>query len=120
MHPIVPKQSRKAAKDLVVPLLNPIIDRSGTELHEIPLRKGTRIFINTVAYNRDPNLWGKDTHVFRPERWYDMKKAEVRYGVYHNLLVGSRRPSSILNEILNSCRGVFGAGIHACMGWRFA
>jgi len=100
-HPIVPKLLREAGKDIVVPLSEPIYDKDGNVLHEVFLKKGIKIFPNIAAYNRHPNLWGPDPHVFRPERWLDMKENKVKFGVYGNL-------------------GIFGAGIHACIGWRFA
>jgi len=100
-HPIVPKLRRQAGKDLVVPLAEAIQDKDGNVLHQVCLRKGVKIFTNIAAYNRHPDLWGPDPHVFRPERWLDMKEDKVKFGVYGNL-------------------GIFGAGIHACIGWRFA
>jgi len=100
-HPIVPKLLRQAKKDLVIPLVEPIYDKDGNMLHEVFLRKGVKIYPNIAAYNRHPELWGPDPHVFRPERWLDMKEDKIKFGVYGNL-------------------GIFGAGVHACIGWRFA
>jgi len=100
-HAIVPKLMRQADKDLIVPLDEPILDKNGTLVHSVPLKKGTAIFLNITAYNRHPDLWGLDPHVFRPERWLEMRESKVKFGVYGNL-------------------ATFSAGIHACIGWRFA
>lgn len=85
MHPIVPKLIRQAAKDLVVPFSTPITGEDGRVISEVPVSKGTRIFVNIVAYNRHPDLWGPDPHAFRPERWLEMDEAKIKFGVHGNL-----------------------------------
>jgi len=100
-HPIVPKLFREAGKDMVVPLSNPVYDKDGKLLHEVFLKKGIKIFANITGYNRHPDVFGPDPHVFRPERWLDIQESKIKFGVYGNL-------------------GIFGAGVHACIGWRFA
>jgi len=100
-HPIVSRLLRTTGKALSLPLTYPITAPDGTVMNEIPLRKGQRVIAAITCYNRHPDLWGKDPHTFRPERWLEMAEHKVKFGVYGNL-------------------GIFGAGIHACIGWRFA
>lgn len=87
LHPILPKITRHTAKDLIVPLLHPIQDQDGNLISHVHIKKGMRFFCNIVAYSRDPELWGADPHVFRPERWFELeeKKHGVKFGVYENL-----------------------------------
>jgi cytochrome P450 len=85
MHPIVPRLPRQTCKDLVVPLHRPILDKDGKTIHELALKKDTVLFLNFIAYNRHPDLWGSDPQVFRPERWFDMNESRYKFGVYANL-----------------------------------
>ena len=85
MYPVVPKLSRQAGKDLVVPLHDTTFDRDGNPIHEVVLKKNMRVFMNIVAYNRHPDLWGPDPNIFRPERWFEMKESKIKFGVYGNL-----------------------------------
>ena len=41
----------------------------GTEMHEIPVPKGTRIIVNVTACNNDPAIWGEDPQEWKPDRW---------------------------------------------------
>ena len=82
---------------------------SGKVYTELPLPKGTPIFISLHGYNllvpsanpattsspvrsyscihgRNQDLWGPDADVFRPERWFEMnEQVESPVGVYGNL-----------------------------------
>ena len=84
---MIPKQMRRADKELIIPLDQPDLDKYGKIVHEVPIRKGMQIFLNIVAYNRHPDLWGPDPHVFRPERWLEMRESKVKFEVYENLYV---------------------------------
>ncbi|PSN63555.1 cytochrome P450 [Corynespora cassiicola Philippines] len=57
LFPTIPMTSRVANRDTSI---------CG---HFVP--KGTIMFVVPWATNRDPNLWGADADVFRPERWID-------------------------------------------------
>ena len=65
----------------------------GTLLNEIPVPKGTLIFIGALAANRNPQLWGPDAEEWKPERWLNplpetVKEAHIP-GVYSHLYVDS-------------------------------
>ncbi|OJA17883.1 hypothetical protein AZE42_09438 [Rhizopogon vesiculosus] len=95
---------RYATQDDILPLSQPITTRFGKVIHELPIPKGTRIVTSIAAYNRNKDLWGKDAHMFNPERWLDgaaKEKKTTSLGVYSNLMT-------------------FGSGVRACIGWRFA
>jgi len=100
---LVPLQTRCAAKDIIVPLSEPIRTKDGRYIQEVPLKKGTRVIISVTQYNRHPELWGQDSQVWNPDRWLKKNGIDdsIKYGVFANL-------------------GTFGAGIRACIGWRFA
>ena len=51
--------------------------------------KTTTILTEHLHYRsrgRNQDLWGPDTHLFRPERWFEMnEQVESPLGVYGNL-----------------------------------
>ncbi|KAF5364507.1 hypothetical protein D9757_011973 [Collybiopsis confluens] len=103
-HPPNPLMARTSTEDDVLPLSKPIRTTTGEVLHEIGVSKGTTVIASVAAYNRNPDVFGKDASVFNPERWLRPKLAEssgASFGVYANL-------------------GTFSAGIRSCIGWRFA
>lgn len=95
---------RIAAKDDVIPLATPFVDRRGVERKEIRIKRGEQISINITAANRDKPVWGEDSFEFKPERWLGenahSKSSEIP-GVYSSLLT-------------------FLGGPRACIGYRFA
>ncbi|KAL0577267.1 hypothetical protein V5O48_004724 [Marasmius crinis-equi] len=100
LHPIIPEHLREAAVDDVIPLANPVVDASGSELREIPITKGQRIIASTYHYNRLKQVWGEDAEEWKPERFLTNTKPTT-LGVLGNLMT-------------------FGGGVRACLGWRFA
>jgi len=103
-YPVLYHIHRRASRDDVLPLTQPITTRSGKVIHELPIRKGTRIVASIAGYNRNKDLWGEDAHVFNPERWLSgtaKEKKATSLGVYANLMT-------------------FLGGARACIGWRFA
>ncbi|KZS89245.1 cytochrome P450 [Sistotremastrum niveocremeum HHB9708] len=100
-HNVVPMVSREAAKDCVIPLSKPITATTGEVLTQIPVKKGIKVFPSISQYNRLTEIWGENADSFWPERWLTPTNPELRVGAYANL-------------------ASFGAGIHACIGWRFA
>jgi len=84
---LLPHQFRSAAKDIIVPLSEPVRTRDGRCIQEIPLKKGTRVLISITQYNRHPELWGQDAQVWNPDRWLkkDGIDDSIKYGVLANL-----------------------------------
>lgn len=105
-HPVVHHNFRQAAKDDVLPLSRPIVTTTGEIIDELPVPQGINVTLSIAAYNRNPDLFGADAHIFNPERWLDGTVAEktgnyVGAGVYANLLS-------------------FAGGVRSCIGWRLA
>ncbi|OJA08928.1 hypothetical protein AZE42_05320 [Rhizopogon vesiculosus] len=87
-YPAVYQVYRSASQDEVLPLSQPITTRFGKVIHELPIKKGTRITVSIAAYNRNKELWGEDAHVFNPDRWLNgsaKKRKATSVGVYSNL-----------------------------------
>jgi len=89
---------RQATKDDVLPLSKPITTLSGKVIHELPIPKGTYLFIAVQGYHMDPDIWGDDVLEFNPERWFGRKDA---MGLLGNFLT-------------------FSSGIRSCPGRRFS
>ncbi|PIL27477.1 cytochrome P450 [Ganoderma sinense ZZ0214-1] len=105
VYPGVTILFRNTAKDVILPLSEPIRLRDGTLVDAIPIPKGTRVIPNVGASNVDPALWGPDAHVWRPERWLEplpraVEEAHIP-GVYSHMMT-------------------FIGGNKACIGFRLA
>ncbi|KAK4215048.1 cytochrome P450 [Rhypophila decipiens] len=63
-HPVVPGNTREALCDTTIPL-------GGGPDGKSPLfvKKGTPVIYNLHAIHRRPDIYGDDSHEFRPERW---------------------------------------------------
>ncbi|KAA1474653.1 cytochrome P450 [Dentipellis sp. KUC8613] len=102
VHPIVWYLARIAENDDVIPLAFPVTTKTGETISAIPISKGQGIQISISAYNRMPEIWGKDAHEFNPERFLETGGAkQTSVGVFSNLLN-------------------FSGGLRACIGWRFS
>ncbi|KAI0373422.1 PAH-inducible cytochrome P450 monooxygenase PC-PAH 4 [Pilatotrama ljubarskyi] len=102
VHPIATGLHRVAAKDDVLPLAYPIISASGETITEIPVSKGQVILTSFATYNRLPQVWGEDAHVWNPDRFCKLEAGkQTNVGVFANLMT-------------------FSAGTRACIGWRFS
>ena len=81
----------RTCQDAVLPLGTPIKGVDGTEIHEVPILKGTTIIVNVTACNTDPAIWGEDSGEWKPERWLQPLPESVSSaripGVYSHLLV---------------------------------
>ncbi|KAF8893943.1 cytochrome P450 [Infundibulicybe gibba] len=102
-HPAVYQNYRQAARDDILPLSKPITSLTGETISKLPIAKGTKIIASIAGYNRNPELFGEDAHIFNPERWLrdTGEKRGPTMGVYGNLLT-------------------FAGGVRTCIGWRFA
>ena len=81
--------SFRPIQDAVLPLGTPIQCSDGSTITEIPLPAGTKISVDIVNSNRNPELWGADAMEWKPERWLSslplaVSEAKVP-GVYAHL-----------------------------------
>jgi cytochrome P450 len=58
----------KAAETINVPLSAPI---PGCAASHLVIPKGTVLLIPVNVLQTDPEIWGDDAHLFRPERWIE-------------------------------------------------
>lgn len=72
LHPIVPASSRYAARDTILP-------RGGgpDEKSPILVKKGTTVLFSSYTLHRRTDIYGEDAHLFRPERWENLKVGYV-------------------------------------------
>ncbi|KLO13381.1 cytochrome P450 [Schizopora paradoxa] len=102
LHPAVPLTSRRAAKDDIIPLAEPIVDRSGQKTNEVRVGEGDLFFISITAVNRMTTLWGADADEFNPDRWNSLPETATSI-------------PSVFANVLS-----FLAGSRSCIGYRFA
>ncbi|KAG9003813.1 hypothetical protein FRB93_010829 [Tulasnella sp. JGI-2019a] len=100
----VPALIREAARDDVIPLSVPIVDRKGIAKHQVRVNKGDSVYVSIIAINRDKGIWGDDAHEFNPERWF---KPETH--------PSSSNIPSVYSDIMT-----FIGGPRHCIGYRFA
>ncbi|KAF8904748.1 cytochrome P450 [Gymnopilus junonius] len=89
--------------DSIVPLSTPITTTDGQVLKSLTIPKGTHLYLDIAGYNRDPEIFGKDAHTWRPERFLNGEVNETSglAGPYASVMT-------------------FSAGPRTCIGWRFA
>ncbi|KIY62983.1 cytochrome P450 [Cylindrobasidium torrendii FP15055 ss-10] len=102
LHAPVIFTQRVATKADILPLSEPIIDRSGEALDGIPVQAGDLVAISLLSMNTDTKLWGEDALEFKPERW-EAPPTEISAipGVWSNVMT-------------------FLGGPRACIGYRFS
>ncbi|KAI0340347.1 cytochrome P450 [Trametopsis cervina] len=101
-HPIVYQVLRRAGRDDVIPLSQPITTANGDVIDQIPVGKGQSILISVCMYNRIKSIWGEDADEFNPMRFLEGRvENTVKVGMYANLMS-------------------FAAGPRGCIGWRFS
>ncbi|KAF9528231.1 cytochrome P450 [Crepidotus variabilis] len=105
LYPPVPVLLRTARHDTVLPIGTPIQGLDGNAISKIPIPSGTDIMIGVMAINRDPLLWGEDSHEWKPERW--LKPLP-------DTLTNARIPGIYANQL------TFLGGARACIGLQFA
>ncbi|PPQ69083.1 hypothetical protein CVT26_003558 [Gymnopilus dilepis] len=96
---------RAARQDVVLPLPRPIRGVNGEEIHELPLPKGTNIYLAVSSSNRNPELWGPDVEEWKPDRW--LKPLP-------EALINARIPG-IYSHLMT-----FLGGSRSCIGFKFS
>ena len=83
--------SPRAKADTVLPLSEPVRCTDGSVITEVPVPKGTAVFLNLRGCNTNKAIWGEDAREWKPERWLQpLPKAveDARIpGIYSNLCV---------------------------------
>uniref|UniRef100_A0A060T8H8 ARAD1D06842p n=1 Tax=Blastobotrys adeninivorans TaxID=409370 RepID=A0A060T8H8_BLAAD len=69
LYPTVPRNSRECNKDTTLPVGG---GPDGTKPIFVP--KGSTVAYVVYNLHRNPDIWGPDAHVFRPERWAETNK----------------------------------------------
>lgn len=59
-------------------LLERVVPREGCEIAGVKLPPGTIVGINPWVLHHDPQVWGEDVHIFRPERWLEADPAQLK------------------------------------------
>ncbi|KAJ7071431.1 cytochrome P450 [Mycena amicta] len=90
LHPAILENHHQADETVSVPLSQPI---PGTTDKQLVIPKGTILFIPVNVMQEDPDIWGADAHVFRPERWLDADPQTKRH-----LLAFSEGPRSCIGK----------------------
>ncbi|KDR84663.1 hypothetical protein GALMADRAFT_55583 [Galerina marginata CBS 339.88] len=99
---------RQTMQDTVIPLQYPIKDvKSGTDIREIVVRKGTPVYVGLASTNRSTALWGPDAAEFKPERWIGRQA--------HESTVQEVKTPGIFSNMMT-----FLGGGRACPGMKFA
>ncbi|KAJ6574663.1 cytochrome P450 [Mycena capillaripes] len=88
LHPAILENHHQAAETINVPLSHPI---PGTSATHLVIPKGTVLLIPVNVLQMDPEIWGEDAHLFRPERWYCPESK-------HNLFAFSEGPRSCIGK----------------------
>lgn len=53
-----------------------VVPAGGTSIAGVHIPGGTIVAINTGGIFTDPNIWGPDVHVYRPERWLETNEEQ--------------------------------------------
>ncbi|KAJ3505247.1 hypothetical protein NLJ89_g7516 [Agrocybe chaxingu] len=101
----VPYLLRIARADMVLPLATPVKGIDGSDIHEIPVPNGTKIFVSIVSSNTNPHYWGPDSYEWKPERWLNKLPDTV---------INARIPG-VYSHLLT-----FFAGGRSCIGFKFS
>ncbi|KAJ6501598.1 cytochrome P450 [Mycena vitilis] len=88
LHPAILENHHQAAETISVPLSHPV---PGSSASYLVIPKGTVLLIPVNVLQTDPEIWGEDAHIFRPERWNDSKTR-------HNLFAFSEGPRSCIGK----------------------
>ncbi|CAE6459506.1 unnamed protein product [Rhizoctonia solani] len=106
---------RVAQEDWTIPLLYPGKSSSGEEtITQVPVKKGSFIYLSLDGANRDKRTWGEDSNVFRPSRWMDPAPLSLQAsrmpGIYSSLMTFSGGPRACMVRHLLQWLQVFAVG----------
>ena len=59
----------RTRRDTTLPLSRPLVLNDGQTVSEIPVPKGTTIWVSIAGANRSRELWGENAADWKPERW---------------------------------------------------
>lgn len=59
----------RAIADTILPLSEPIVGIDGKMIAEIPIARGTEIYVGILGSNTNKAMWGEDALEWKPERW---------------------------------------------------
>ncbi|KAF8912957.1 cytochrome P450 [Gymnopilus junonius] len=93
LHPPISENHHEAAKLTILPLSDA---RPETGENYLVVPKGTTIVIPVNVMHLDENVWGKDSSIFRPERWLESERPNVLRG--QELLAFSLGPRSCIGK----------------------
>ncbi|KAF8225656.1 cytochrome P450 [Tricholoma matsutake] len=99
---------RQTMEDTIVPLQFPVRDNTGALIRELPIAKGTAVYLGLAAANRSNTIWGPDATEYKPERWLGKLGRE-----------GTTDNNTRLPGIYSNMMTFLGGG-RACPGHRFA
>ena len=81
--------ANSAARDVALPLDQPVRGRDGKQITEIVVPRGTAVQVHYQASNVNKVLWGEDAKEWKPERWLSPLPASLEDaripGVYAHL-----------------------------------
>ncbi|CAE6495283.1 unnamed protein product [Rhizoctonia solani] len=92
---------RVAGKDWNLPLKYPVKSKDGrTMISNLPIKKGTHLYLSLGSVNRDKQTWGEDADQFNPSRWLKPLSSSVTDskipGVYSNIMTFLGGPRSCI------------------------
>ncbi|THV07404.1 cytochrome P450 [Dendrothele bispora CBS 962.96] len=103
LHPAAPRTERVAVRDDVIPLSAPIKTPGGETLTSLPVKAGQVFHIPFTVLNTNYRVWGRDAHMFKPERWLEADGVPQQSELPRGPWVGV---------------STFCDGPRSCIGWR--
>ncbi|KXN81489.1 putative cytochrome P450 6a13 [Leucoagaricus sp. SymC.cos] len=92
-------------KDMILPLSKPLKTTTGEVISEVFVPDGTTLFASVYGTNADAEIWGEDSHEWKPERW--LKSLPETVAAAHI--------PSVYSHLMT-----FLGGSRACIGFKFA
>ena len=86
----------------------------GATLCGFPLAAGTNVSMMVPVVQIDPDVFGKDSQAFRPERWLESDPEQLKLMERSMLVVSSKNVKEGQNKLLTFYQ--FGHGARTCIG----